>query len=92
MASSSGASQNKQVLEVNKPSTLRWHSRLGHLTLPIVKSALRNNELPFVNDDSVGSVCDSFFCVCETVCNSCAKGHQLPFFSSDKIVNLLLLY
>ena len=49
----------KQVYGVNKPSTSRWHSRLGHPAFPIVERVLKNNDLSFSNDNSVESVCDS---------------------------------
>jgi hypothetical protein len=58
------------VFGVNKPSTTRWHSRLGHLALPIVARVLRDHKLPFVSDSTSESVCDS----CQK-----AKSHQLPY-------------
>ena len=71
----SEASQPKQVLGVSKPSTSRWHSRLGYPALPIVKSVLRNNKLPFVSDND------------SSVCDSClrAKSHQLPYYKSNNV-------
>jgi hypothetical protein len=70
-----GVDRSKQALGVNKPSTSRWHSRLGHPAFPIVSRVLRDNNLPFVNDRSVESVCDS----CQR-----AKSHQLPYDSLNK--------
>jgi hypothetical protein len=75
------SSRSKQVLGVNKPSTSRWHSRLGHPSFPIVARVLRDNKLPFVSDGSSESVCDS----CQR-----AKSHQLPYFSSNKLPLLRL--
>jgi histone deacetylase 1/2 len=72
----SQASWSKQVFGVNKPSTSRWHSRLGHPAFPIVVHVLRNHKLPFVSDNASESVCDS----CQR-----AKSHQLPYFISNKI-------
>jgi histone deacetylase 1/2 len=70
-----GASQIKQGLGVNKPSTSRWHSRLGHPAFPIVSRVLRDNNLPFISDKSDEFVCDS----CQR-----AKSHQLPYDISNK--------
>jgi hypothetical protein len=70
--------QSKQVFGFGRPSTSRWHSRLGHPTFPIVECVLRNNKLPFVSDHSSESVCDS----CQR-----AKSHQLPYFSSNKVAS-----
>jgi hypothetical protein len=39
-----GVNRSKQALRVNKPSTSRWHSRLGHPAFPIVSRVLRDNE------------------------------------------------
>jgi hypothetical protein len=72
----SQASWSKQVFGVNKPSTSRWHSQLGHPAFPIVARVLRNHKLPFVSDNASESVCDS----CQR-----AKSHQLPYFISNKI-------
>jgi hypothetical protein len=70
-------SRSKQALGVNKPSTSRWHSRLGHPAFSIVSRVIRDQNLPFDSDKSV-----------ECVCNSCqrAKSHQLLYDSSNKIV------
>ena len=64
----------KQVYGVNKPSTNRWHSRLGHPAFPIVERVLKNNNLSFSSDNAVESVCDS----CQK-----AKSHQLPYGTSS---------
>jgi hypothetical protein len=66
----------KQILGVIKPSTSRWHSRLGHPSIPIVERVIRNNNLPFVSDESSSSVCDS--------CLK-AKSHQLPYPISTSV-------
>jgi histone deacetylase 1/2 len=75
----------KQAYEVNKVSSSRWHSRLGHPTYPIVQCVLRENKLP----------CESFSSH-ESVCDSCqkAKSHQLPYGRSNNISNspLELIY
>jgi histone deacetylase 1/2 len=44
------AKSRKQVLATIKPSTSRWHSRLGHPSFPIVER---------VSDENSSSVCDS---------------------------------
>lgn len=72
----SGTSQSNQAFGVNKPSTSRWHSRLGHPTFPIVSRVLRESKLPFVSNGGVESVCDS----CQR-----AKSHQLPYSISNNI-------
>jgi histone deacetylase 1/2 len=68
-------SRSKQVFGVNKPSTTRWHSRVGHPALPIIARVLRDHKLPFVSDNASDFVCDSF---------QKAKSHQLPYFVSNK--------
>jgi hypothetical protein len=65
---------NKLVVGMTKPSVELWHSRLGHPSFNIVDYVLKNNELPFVQEASSGSVCDA----CQR-----AKSHQLPYKRSD---------
>jgi hypothetical protein len=72
----SRGSPNKQAFGVNKPSTSRWHSRLGHPSFSIVDRVLRNNNLPCHGEKNVESVCDS----CQR-----AKNHQLPYSLSDSV-------
>jgi hypothetical protein len=55
---------------VVKPSTTRWHSRLGHPTFPIVHRVISSNKLPCARGDSHLSVCDA----CQQ-----GKSHQLPY-------------
>ncbi|BAB90546.1 putative rice retrotransposon retrofit gag/pol polyprotein [Oryza sativa Japonica Group] len=71
-----GRSTNKQALGAAKLSLSRWHSRLGHPSLPIVKQVISRNNLPC----SVESVNQS-------VCNACqeAKSHQLPYIRSTSV-------
>ncbi|WVZ57430.1 hypothetical protein U9M48_007816 [Paspalum notatum var. saurae] len=71
-----GEGHSKQVLGVNKPSTSRWHSRLGHPSFHIVKHVVRNNSLPCSSDENIESVCDS----CQL-----AKSHQLPYPNSISV-------
>jgi histone deacetylase 1/2 len=73
---STGARVHKHVLGVNKPSTERWHSRLGHPSSTIVSHVLRNNKLPCNSDLNIESICDS----CQR-----AKSHQLPYSKSHNI-------
>jgi hypothetical protein len=75
-SSSSRGNWNKQAFEVNKPSTSRWHSRLGHLSFSIVNRVLRDNNLPCHSMKDVESVCDS----CQR-----AKNHQLPYSLSNNV-------
>lgn len=70
----SGAQHHKQVCGVSRPSTWRWHSRLGHASFPIVERVIKGNCLPVSVSHDVESVCDS----CQR-----AKSHQLPYSSSD---------
>jgi hypothetical protein len=67
---SRGDESQKQILGVVKPSTSRWHSRLGHPSILIVERVVKDNNLPCVSDESSNSVCDS--------CLK-AKSHQLPY-------------
>lgn len=41
-----GAQRHKQACRVARPSTWRWHSRLGHASFPVVERVIRNNSLP----------------------------------------------
>ena len=62
-----------QVHHVTKPSTSRWHYRLGHPSPAIVSRVNSQNKLDFVRDP-IESVC----CACQQ-----AKSHQLPYSRSD---------
>jgi histone deacetylase 1/2 len=70
------AKSRKQILGVIKPSTSRWHSRLGHPSIPIVERVVKDNNLPCVSEESSSSVCDS--------CLK-AKSHQLPYPISTSV-------
>jgi histone deacetylase 1/2 len=76
-----GEEEGKQVFGVTKLSTLRWHSRLGHPAFPIVKQVLRDNQLPYLVENNVESVCDP----CQR-----AKSHQLPYAMSDNVSTMPL--
>jgi histone deacetylase 1/2 len=75
-SSSSRGNSDKQVFGVNKLSTSRWHSRLGHPSFSIVNRVLRDNNLPCHNEKDIELVCDS----CQR-----AKSHQLPYSLSDNV-------
>lgn len=64
----------KLLLSVVKPSSHRWHSRLGHPSREIVHHVIRSNNL------SCSSINNT-----ETVCDAClrAMAHQLPYPSSS---------
>ena len=68
LISSSSSWSYKQANIVTKPSSSRWHSRLGHPSSVIVKYILSKNKLSY--EPSVESVCDP----CQQ-----AKSHQLPY-------------
>ncbi|WVZ94115.1 hypothetical protein U9M48_040051 [Paspalum notatum var. saurae] len=72
----SSLSSSRQVFGVNKPSTSRWHSRLGHPAIPVVKHVLRKFNLPVSSDLSHELVCDP----CQQ-----AKSHQLPYPKSTSM-------
>lgn len=63
-----------QVHHITKPSTSRWHHRLGHPSF-IVSRVLRDNNLSFSSDS------------CDSVCDACqqAKSHQLPYSRSESV-------
>uniref|UniRef100_A0A8R7TYL7 GAG-pre-integrase domain-containing protein n=1 Tax=Triticum urartu TaxID=4572 RepID=A0A8R7TYL7_TRIUA len=63
-------SSNKQAFVIVKPSSAKWHSRLGHPSSVIVKFVLSKNKLPHSHESSIESVCDP----CQQ-----AKSHQLPY-------------
>jgi hypothetical protein len=66
----------KQVFGAIKPSTSRWHSRLGHPSFFVVERVVKNNGLPCVSDESPNSMRDS--CLR-------AKSHQLPYPKSTSV-------
>jgi hypothetical protein len=72
----SESSPNKNVLAVVKPTIARWHHRLGHASSPIVQCVLSQNNLSFVKEKSIESVCDA----CQQ-----AKSHQLSFPKSSSV-------
>lgn len=65
---------NKQAWSVTKPSSAKWHSRLGHPSSVIVQHVLSKNKLSY--EPSSESVCDA----CQQ-----AKSHQLPYPISTSI-------
>jgi hypothetical protein len=62
-----------QALSTIKISSSRWHARLGHPSLSIVKLVLSKNSLPIISDTSHESVCDA----CQQ-----GKSHRLPYLVS----------
>ena len=74
ISSSSSSWSNKQAWSVTKPSSAKWHSRLGHPSSVIVKHVISKNNLPY--ESSVESICDA----CQQ-----AKSHQLPYPISTSV-------
>jgi histone deacetylase 1/2 len=70
------AKSRKQVLGAIKPSTSRWHSRLGHPSFPIVEHVVKDNSLTCVSDENSSAVCDS--CLR-------AKSRPLPYPKSTSV-------
>ena len=68
-------------MSAEKPTASRWHSRLGHPALPIVKKVIDENNLPCSSEVSKESVCDA----CQQ-----AKNHQLPYPKSTSVSNFPL--
>jgi hypothetical protein len=64
----------KLIFGVFKPSLARWHSRLGHPSIPIIERVISKFNLP----------CSSEFDK-EFECDTCqrAKSHQLPYSKSN---------
>ena len=73
---SSGVESRKQVFGAIKPSTSRWHSRLGHPSFSIVDCVIKNNKLSCNDDENLNSVCGS--CLR-------AKSHQLLYPKSTSV-------
>ena len=73
-SSSPTSESNKQAWSVTKPSSEKWHRRLGHPSSVIVQHVISKNRLPFVS--SIESVCDP----CQQ-----AKSHQLPYPISTSV-------
>jgi histone deacetylase 1/2 len=76
LPSSHSTSMNKQAHSVVKPSTARWHHRLGHPSFAVVNRVISQNNLPVIPDSSQASVCDA----CQQ-----GKCHQLPFQKSTSV-------
>uniref|UniRef100_A0A8R7UZN3 GAG-pre-integrase domain-containing protein n=1 Tax=Triticum urartu TaxID=4572 RepID=A0A8R7UZN3_TRIUA len=64
-----------QAFSASKPSSSRWHRRLGHPSYVVVDKVLKENRLPFSSKNN------------ESVCDACqkAKSHQLPYPSSTSV-------
>ena len=67
---SSRSSSNKVTHAAIKPSTSRWHSRLGHPSSSVVQQILSKSRVPFVSESNKEQVCDA----CQQ-----GKSHQLPY-------------
>jgi hypothetical protein len=57
-----------------KPSLARWHSHLGHPSIPIIERIVSHFNLPCSSESNKESVCDA----CQR-----AKSHQLPYSKSN---------
>jgi histone deacetylase 1/2 len=66
----------RQAHSAIKPSTTKWHSRLGHPAFPIVHRVISQNKLPCAKEECHDVVCDA----CQQ-----AKSHQLPDPKSSSI-------
>lgn len=64
------AASNKSAYGIDKLSSTRWHSRLGHPSEVVIRQALGRSNVPFVNEFNK-----------DTICDACQKGksHQLPY-------------
>jgi hypothetical protein len=62
----------------NKPSVVRWHDRLGHPSMCVVSSIVKDNKLLY----------SSLEFSKESVCGACQQGksHQLPFPKSFSVL------
>jgi hypothetical protein len=70
------SSSNKQAWSAIKPMTSLWHSRLGHVALPVVQQVLSRNNLSFSLEQNKGAVCDA----CQQ-----GKSHQLSYPRSSSV-------
>jgi hypothetical protein len=68
------SSTQKLILSAIKPSSQRWHCRLGHPSRDIVLRVIKDNNLSYSSLDYPESVCDA--CLR-------AKAHQLPYLTSS---------
>jgi hypothetical protein len=64
------------VCSITKPSQARWHSRLDHPSLQIIRRVLGHNNLPVSNESFDTEVCDA-----------CLQGkaRQLPYPTSVSV-------
>jgi hypothetical protein len=65
----------KFCFEVNKPSLIRWHDRLGHHSFQIVERVIREFSLPFQESNK-----DFVYGPCQQV-----KSHQLSYPKSSRV-------
>ena len=70
------STSNKVTHAAIKPSTSRWHSRLGHPSSSIVQQVLSKNNVPFVSESNKEQMCDA----CQL-----GKSHQLPYPVSTSV-------
>jgi hypothetical protein len=76
---------SKLAFGVYKPSLERWHSHLGHASIPIVKRIISSFNLPCASEPNKYYVCDAY---------QRAKSHQLPYSKSNSSLSypLELIY
>ncbi|WVZ50187.1 hypothetical protein U9M48_001464 [Paspalum notatum var. saurae] len=80
--SSVSASSRKYVYSAIRPSVERWHHRLGHPSISVIRQVVSSNNLP----------CESNKSSLESVCDACqqAKSHQLPYPKSSSVSSVPL--
>lgn len=66
----------RQIFGAIKPSSSRWHNRLGHPAFSIVQQVVSLNNLPCSLEFNKEAVCDA----CQQ-----AKSHQLPYPKSSSV-------
>jgi hypothetical protein len=75
-STSSSSSTNKTTHAAIKPSSSKWHNRLGHPSSIVVHQVLSKNQISFIFKPNKSSVCDA-----------CQKGksHRLPYPKSTSM-------
>jgi hypothetical protein len=74
-------SSSRCAFMIIKPTAVRWHDRLGHLSMIVVNRVIEENKLP----------CSSVEFNKESMCGACQQGksHQLPFSKSFSVSSSL---
>jgi histone deacetylase 1/2 len=81
LSRASSSASSRRASSGVRVSASQWHQRLGHPSNKVVKTVVKNHELPCLPFENSESVCDA----CQ-----CAKSHQLSYTSSERVSTMPL--